>query len=94
MSEIRLAVAAVKSSLEELRANADASRAGMLRLNLRDARDGLARRLREATLPAAAAAAAAGGAGSAAGSLAAARREAQVLLDEVDAQFFAASAGF
>jgi hypothetical protein len=84
MSEIRLAVSGVKESLESLRANADASRAGILRLNLRESRDMLARRLREATVPAASAA----GAGTAAGSLAAARREAQVLLDEVDAQFF------
>ncbi len=74
----------------------------MLRLNLREARDLLARRLREATLPPGAAAgggsggggagggSGGGGAGggSAAGSLTAARREAQVLLDEVDGQFF------
>lgn len=57
----------------------------MLRLNLREARDMLARRLREATLPAGAGG---GGQDSAVGSLAAARREAQVLLDEVSAQFF------
>lgn len=72
----------------------------MLRLNLREARDMLARRLREATLPAAASGGGAGsgsaGSGSsgsdgAAGSLAAARREAQVLLDEVDGQFFSPS---
>jgi hypothetical protein len=50
-------------------------------------RDSLARRLREATMPPPGASTADG---SAAGSLAAARREAQVLLDEVDGQFFAA----
>jgi uncharacterized protein with beta-barrel porin domain len=79
--EIRSAVSGVKSALEELRGNADASRAGMLKLNLREARDQLARRLREATLPV-------GSEAGGAGSLSAARREAQVLLDEVDGQFF------
>lgn len=60
---------------------------GMLKLNLRESRDMLARRLREATMPAAAHGE---GTGSPASSLVAARREAQVLVDEVDAQFFAA----
>jgi len=86
MAEVRTAVTGVKAALEELRANADPSRAALLRLNLREARDMLARRLREAAMPVGGA-----GAGGAAGSLGAARREAQVLLDEVDGQFFAAS---
>lgn len=85
MTEIRVAVSGVKLALEGLRSNSDPSRGGMLRLNLREARDMLSRRLREATVPAAAAG------DAAAGSLAAARREAQVLLEEVDGQFFAAN---
>ncbi|GBF98862.1 hypothetical protein Rsub_11466 [Raphidocelis subcapitata] len=85
VTEIRGAVGGLKSALEALRANADPSRSPMLRLNLREARDMLARRLREATPPGGGS----GSGGGAAESLAAARREAQVLLDEVDAQFFA-----
>lgn len=84
MAEVRHAVSGVKAALEELRANSDATRAGMLRLNLREARDILARRLQE-TAPGAAPA----GTGSDA-SLSAATREAAVLLAEVDAQFFGA----
>jgi hypothetical protein len=37
MTEIRSAVSGVKTALEELRASADAPRAGILRLNLREA---------------------------------------------------------
>jgi len=57
----------------------------MLRLNLREARDMLARRLAEAAPGVAPA-----GGSSDSGSLAAATREASLLLDEVDAQFFRA----
>ncbi len=82
MSEVRVAVAGVKEALEALRANADPTRSGMLRLNLREARDILARRLQE-TAPGVAPA------GTAAdGALAAATREATALLQEVDGQFF------
>ncbi|KAF8072828.1 Kifc3 [Scenedesmus sp. PABB004] len=82
MSEIKVAVSGVKAALEGLRANADPARAGMLRLNLREARDILARRLQE-TAPGAAPAGTSSDA-----SLAAATREASVLLEEVNAQFF------
>lgn len=82
MSEVRGAVSRVKESLEELRSNDDPARASMLRLNLREARDILARRIME-TAPGAAPAGTASDP-----SLAAATREAAVLLDEVDAQFF------
>lgn len=73
---------AVKAALEELRSDSDPTRAAMLRLNLREARGMLARRLQEA-LPVASTPATASER-----SLAAATREAQVLLSEVDAQFF------
>jgi hypothetical protein len=83
VTEIKLAVSALKDTLEDVRSNTDASRSSMLRLNLKEARDILARRLQE-TAPGMAPA----GTGADA-SLAAATREATVLLDEVDAQFFA-----
>lgn len=83
MTEIKLAVSALKDTLEGVRSNTDATRSSMLRLNLKEARDILARRLQE-TAPGMAPA----GTGADA-SLAAATREATVLLDEVDAQFFA-----
>jgi hypothetical protein len=76
--EIRGAVAGLKSALDGMRTNTDASAAGMLRLTLRESRDQLARRLAEvspatATDP----------------SVAAATREAGILLEEVDAMFYA-----
>lgn len=83
VTEIKLAVSALKDTLEGVRSNTDATRSSMLRLNLKEARDILARRLQE-TAPGMAPA----GTGADA-SLAAATREATVLLDEVDAQFFA-----
>jgi hypothetical protein len=83
MAEIRGAVSALKGALEEVRANSDDTRARMLRLNLKEARDILARRLQEV----APGSAPAGTSSDAA--LSAATREASVLLGEVDAQFFA-----
>jgi hypothetical protein len=83
MTEIKAAVAGLKAALEAVRANADPARNSMLRLNLREARDILARRLQEVgpgTAPAGTSSDAA---------LSAASREASVLLDEVDAHFFA-----
>jgi hypothetical protein len=79
LSEIRAAVVDLKTNLAAVRNNTDNSAAGMLRLNLREARDRLARRLQEV-----------GGAtsNSADSSVAAAIREANLLLGEVDAQFF------
>lgn len=82
MTEIKIAVSGVKAALEDLRANADSFRSAMLKLNLREARDILARRLQE-TAPGVSPAGT-----SADGSLSAATREASMLLDEVDAQFF------
>lgn len=82
MTEIKGAVAALKATLEDVRSNTDPARTSMLRLNLKEARDILQRRLQE-TAPGIAPA----GTGSDA-SLSAATREASVLLDEVDAQFF------
>lgn len=82
VTEIKLAVSALKSSLEDVRGNTDSTRTSMLRGNLKEARNILARRLQE-TAPGSAPA----GTGADA-SLAAATREATVLLDEVDAQFF------
>lgn len=82
MTEIKGAVAALKATLEDVRSNTDPTRTSMLRLNLKEARDILQRRLQE-TAPGIAPA----GTGSDA-SLSAATREASVLLDEVDAQFF------
>lgn len=83
MSEVKYAVSGVKSALEEMRSNADPTRSGMLKLNLREARDILARRLQE-TAPGVSPASMSG----VDPSLAAATREAQMLLSEVDAQFF------
>lgn len=79
LSEIRDAVVDLKTNLAAFRNNTDTSASGMLRLNLREARDRLARRLQEV-----------GGAtsNSADSSVAAAIREANLLLGEVDGQFF------
>lgn len=80
LTEIRNAVSAVKTALEDIRSNTDAAKVTMLKLNLKEARGILQRRLQEAAPPTA------GGAGQQV-SLAAAKREASVLLQEVDAQF-------
>jgi hypothetical protein len=79
MSEIRNAVVELKGALGAVRGNGDAAASSMLRLNLREARDRLARRLQEV-----------GGATAASGdaSVSAAMREANLLLQEVDGQFF------
>lgn len=86
VTEIKLAVSGLKDALEAVRNNTDSTRSSMLRLNLKEARDILARRLQE-TAPGTAPAGT-----SADASLSAATREASVLLDEVDAQFFAKAA--
>jgi hypothetical protein len=79
MGEIRNAVVDMKARLAAVRASTDASASSMLRLNLREARDRLARRLQEV-----------GGATAGSGdvSVTAAIREANLLLSEVDGQFF------
>lgn len=82
VTEIKLAVSALKDALEGVRSNTDATRSSMLRVNLKEARDILARRLQE-TAPGIAPAGT-----STDASLSAATREASVLLEEVDAQFF------
>ena len=73
--EIQSAVLFVKDQLTALQANTDVSRISMLKLNLREAVQSLARRLDQRALPAAA---------SADPAVAAAVEEAQVLLDEVN----------
>lgn len=85
VTEIKLAVSALKDALEGVRSNTDATRSSMLRVNLKEARDILARRLQE-TAPGIAPAGT-----STDASLSAATREASVLLDEVTAQFFPSS---
>jgi len=77
VTEIKNAVTSLKAVLDDVRANTDPSRTNILRLNLREARDQLQRRLNEV-------------AGSSAmdASVSAAVREAGILLDEVNAQFF------
>ena len=77
MTEIRTAVSALRGALEAVRTNADIAATNMLRLNLKEARDLLARRLGEVS-PATASDP----------SIGAATREARILLEEVDAQFF------
>jgi hypothetical protein len=86
LAGVKQAVSGLKTALEALReGGSDAgSRAGVLRLNVREARDVLAARLGEvgggAPLPA-------GGGDSSVATLAAAAREARMLLTEVDGQF-------
>mmetsp|Transcript_13897 Transcript_13897/g.24359 ORF Transcript_13897/g.24359 Transcript_13897/m.24359 type:complete len:266 (+) Transcript_13897:86-883(+) len=80
VAQVRSAVAGLRAALDAVKDNMDVAGAPMLRVNLRDARDQLARRLDEA-------------APHAAGPLAepdvaAAQREANILLNEVDAVFF------
>ncbi|KAJ9531366.1 hypothetical protein V8C86DRAFT_2577607 [Haematococcus lacustris] len=78
ITEIRNAVAGLKGTLDSMRSNEDVAAVNMLKLNLREARDQLARRLTEVspvTAPDP--------------SVAAATREAGILLEEVNSMFFA-----
>ena len=77
MTEIKLAVTALKNALNEVRTNADLTLTNVLRLSLKDARDQLKRRVQEVSL-----------ASLADPTVASASREARILLDEVDATFF------
>ncbi len=77
MTEIKLAVTALKNGLNEMRTNTDVSLLNVLRLSLKDARDQLKRRLAEVST-----------ASLADPTVASASREARILLDEVDASFF------
>ena len=78
ITEIKQAVQGLKASLDAIRANTDATQVSIVRLNLKEARDNLARRLAE-VLPTDASDA----------SIAAVTKEAGILLQEVNAQFFA-----
>lgn len=78
LTEIKSAVTGLKDALEGVRNNNDTSRVALVRLSLKEARDLLSRRLNEIS-PATALEP----------SVTAAAREARILLDEVDAQFFA-----
>ena len=78
INEIKMAVSGLKSALDAIRSNTDATQVAIVRINLKEARDNLARRLAE-VLPTDANEA----------SVAAVTREAGILLEEVNAQFFA-----
>lgn len=80
MTEIKNAVSGLKGALDALRTNSDVAAAGIQRLNLKEARDQLARRLAEIS-PAT----------STDPSISAATREARILLEEVDGQFYSST---
>lgn len=77
MLEIKNTVGSLKNALDMVRTNSDVSKTAMLRVNLKDARDMLARRLNEVSSST-----------KEDPSIAAATKEAKILLDEVDIQFF------
>lgn len=76
MQELKIAVSAVKDSLDGIKANVDPSKTSMLKLNLKEARDLLSRRLSESTHSS-----------PSDTTISAAVREARILLEEVNAQF-------
>lgn len=78
ITEIKQAVSGLKAALDAIRSNEDATQVAIMRLNLKEARDNLSRRLAE-VLPTDANDA----------SIAAVTKEAGILLQEVNAQFFA-----
>ncbi|KXZ46820.1 hypothetical protein GPECTOR_40g554 [Gonium pectorale] len=78
MTEIKKAVSGLKAALDAVRANTDVANTNILRLNLREARDQLARRLAEISPST-----------ESDPSISAATREARILLEEVDSSFFA-----
>lgn len=78
MQELKNAVSGVKDTLDAIKLNVDPSKTSMLKLNLREARDQLARRLQEASIA---------HTSPTDSSVASAVREARILLEEVDAQF-------
>ncbi|KAG2495236.1 hypothetical protein HYH03_006509 [Edaphochlamys debaryana] len=77
MTEIKNAVTGLKTALDAVRTNADAAATNILRLNLKEARDQLARRVAEVSPVT-----------ESDPSIAAATREARILLEEVDSSFF------
>ncbi|GIL77198.1 hypothetical protein Vretimale_3147 [Volvox reticuliferus] len=78
MTEIKNAVSGLKSALDAVRQNTDVTNTNILRLNLREARDQLARRVAEVSAST-----------ESDPSITAATREARILLEEVDSSFFA-----
>jgi len=79
ISEILLAVSGLKGALQEIKDNTDPAKSLMLKLNLREARDQLARRIQEVS---------SSEASTSDETFASALREASILLDEVNFQFF------
>ena len=77
MTEIKNAVSGLKAALDGVRQNTDVANTNILRLNLREARDQLARRVAEVSTST-----------EADPSISAATREARILLEEVDSSFF------
>ena len=73
MTQLKDAAAAVRSALEALKVNSDPSNDAMLKVNLRDSRDALARKVQQAN-----------GAASITPSAQAAVDEASALLQEID----------
>ncbi|EFJ48791.1 hypothetical protein VOLCADRAFT_104621 [Volvox carteri f. nagariensis] len=78
MTEIKKAVSGLKTALDAVRQNTEVANTNILRLNLREARDQLARRVAEVSAST-----------ESDPSIAAATREAKILLEEVDSSFFA-----
>ncbi|GLC37385.1 hypothetical protein PLESTB_001593000 [Pleodorina starrii] len=78
MTEIKNAVSGLKNALDAVRQNTDVANTNILRLNLREARDQLARRVAEVSAST-----------ESDPSITAATREARILLEEVDSSFFA-----
>jgi len=70
-------VGGLKTALDAMRTNTDVSNTNMLKLNLKEARDQLGRRLAEVS-----------SATASDPSVAAATREGRILLDETNAMFF------
>ncbi|PNH11879.1 NADH-cytochrome b5 reductase 1 [Tetrabaena socialis] len=78
MTEIKKAVSGLKVALDAVRTNTDVSSTNIMRLNLKSARDQLARRVQEVSPTT-----------EADPAIASATREARILLEEVDSSFFA-----
>lgn len=77
MTEIRNAVLGLKTALDAVRNNTDVASSNIMRLNLREARDQLARRVAEVSTST-----------ESDPTISAATREARILLEEVDSSFF------
>ncbi|GFR42023.1 hypothetical protein Agub_g2839 [Astrephomene gubernaculifera] len=77
MTEIKNAVSGLKAALDAVRNNTEAANTNIMRLNLKEARDQLARRVSEVSTQT-----------ESDPSISAATREARILLEEVDSCFF------